>query len=190
MEMNQEDGWYFADKDKVSFHFIQNHPVPRPFGFIDQLKNDIKAPVAVVMWIATIASFAIGILQPNIFLLVSPMLAFYLFGTTFYRLIRIMRHGEVSVVRMDETVRTFGEIVLLAGNFRVGDVVKRIQVQTRMSELLTRTMNDSGAVDVLVLLDMKYIDSKKTNCVGMAIRGPSGLADAPTILPKVQVRKM
>ena len=89
------DGWSVSDQKE--FHFLVDHPTPRPYGFWDQVRVDAKSWMCIGLWVAAAGFVAAGILTGQL-LWLAPSFGLLGIWRAGYRMtVREIRHGRVAV---------------------------------------------------------------------------------------------
>jgi hypothetical protein len=89
------DGWFV--EDRALYELVVDKPTPRRFGYTDQLKEELRSPIAVVTWLTAVILLVAGIVGQRWYLLLGTGAIAWLFGPPFFQLTTLMRKGRVVV---------------------------------------------------------------------------------------------
>ncbi len=97
------DGWIVADTDLRQFRLLMGHPPPRPYGYVDQRRADVRDWRCVLLWLLGVGLIAVAaatktwlIALPGTWLLIGMFLL--LRGTVGLCRDRLLRVGIVEAL--------------------------------------------------------------------------------------------
>lgn len=166
------DGWYV--KDPSEYRLVVDHAPPRPFGYLDQLKEELTSPIAFLTYLASTIAIAAGVWRGLWWLAVLGAGAFYLFASMYPTLVKVHRDGRLITVRTRDLRNIIAHRGLVTVDRSVSEHPLGVDaVPYRYLE------NQHGAVEVLLL---KHESIRDLFVVGM--RGAEGGAGpGPTAEP-------
>jgi hypothetical protein len=156
------DGWYIESREQYAF--VHEHPVPRPYGVLNQLATDFTS-ISGPVWIVLIAMLTFFITQGQWFMVVLPLSIIAYLGRSFLGLRRLLRYGETCRA-VSTTSVSFGLKVTLPEE-GVETVVGGLGVS---SEALIEAW---GAVELQLLVDRRRA-GKTASATVLAFRPATG----------------
>ncbi len=188
-----DDGWVLSERkleeSKEYYRFVVAHPTPRPNTVWDQVKTDLKAPKAVLLWTVALALLIYGIAQKDLGFVFPGITIVAVFGPSFVNLVRLKKHGQLVIVRSNRIIRSFGDFVIMRGVYKLKGETKKIEVTLVNSDQIQALLKEHTFIEIRTLIDMGKVhcDLQKNNS-GIAFRAPKGQASEPiSTLPKAIV---
>jgi len=142
------DGW--AVTDLKEFHFLVDHPTPRPYGYWNQIRVDARSWPEVSLWVAVMGLLTAGVIMGQwLFLLPALLLAgFYRGGcrVTVWQIRKCpVAIGVVDALKPHPLLRRSSTAVARLTDGR--------QVKVIVETKLVRTIIDSGGQAEVLFLD-------------------------------------